>query len=265
MSVHVYRTGSAKNIRAKAARGFFGGGVRAASYVAAAMAFACAPTYAQTSSATCEIGPNGQCILPLISVTGTLTETYIPNGGPLTGVTAMTIFYPQKPPAQDNSGSRDADSSCNGRTPATSPRTGRPVVIATGEKQIEESDFRHASLNPLSLDRYYSSKPLNPAYDEDTFGWGANWRGGLFFPKLEYSSGCRDVPGWSWAGCVPDYIILTMPSGARYSFGIYNMPMYFPSGSNGSGGWGTLARADANTWRFVIDGATYDFSPATKK
>lgn len=79
-----------------------------------------------------------------------------------------------QPPSNKNSPTDD----CN-----SSPKSGKPVIVATGEKVLEQTDFVDASRSGLSLTRIYRSG--TPSL-ENMFG--VNWRAGWQYPKLVYGA-----------------------------------------------------------------------------
>ncbi|MBB5205576.1 YD repeat-containing protein, partial [Inhella inkyongensis] len=75
-----------------------------------------------------------------------------------------------QPPSKGNAPADDCESS---------PKSGKPVILATGEKVLEETDFVDASLAGLSLTRIYrSATPSTQAL------FGAHWRMASHYPKL---------------------------------------------------------------------------------
>jgi RHS repeat-associated protein len=111
----------------------------------------------------------------------------------------------------------------------------KPVMIATGEKLLTESDFAAAGLYGISHSRYYRSR--SPAGSV----LGANWNSSLNHPRMEFSgcyveapppcppSGCpipeRGTPKNKLTGkssnsgaCIPTTVTITTPSGERDTY-----------------------------------------------
>lgn len=88
--------------------------------------------------------------------------------------------------------------------------TDNPVVIATGEKLKDETDFTSSGLYGMSLVRTYRSAQSGGNL------FGRNWRSSLDFPALLFS-GClidRELPGCQG----PTAITFTDSDGARYIY-----------------------------------------------
>jgi Domain of unknown function (DUF6531) len=149
--------------------------------------------------------------------------------------------------APDSDKNPPPDNPCPNST--SSPASGNPVILATGEKYLEERDFVDASRAGLSLQRLYRA---NTPSAEAMFG--PNWRTGWLYPKLVASSQCAgplrtplsqqlterakqsaqplaalaainpalvapaEDRSAASSTCYPIHITLTLPNGANYRF-----------------------------------------------
>jgi RHS repeat-associated protein len=167
---------------------------------------------------------------------------------------------------------------------AASPQTRHPVILATGEKILVQSDFLDLSQADLSLTRVYrSATPSNGMF-------GANWHNSWSYPRLSLGA-CMAGSTLEWGRkpgasspvrqrtrpaealarvspalaalnmppaqitpkaaivCYPQTIGLTLPDGARYTYLNSGGAMYKPTG---------LGR-DSKLGSFFIEGFTaYD-------
>lgn len=116
--------------------------------------------------------------------------------------------------------------------PNTNPATGKPVVIATGEKFKLERDFVAGRTSALSMERTYRSKPRGGRL------FGSNWVAGIEYPDLMVGT---------------DSVTVTDQTGAQYvMYKLAPPPGGFPPGVMPySGPYGTL------TW-YADQGGYYD-------
>jgi YD repeat-containing protein len=152
-----------------------------------------------------------------VVVTGARLREYtaqIGMGGGAGPIIGESRFFAQSPPKTSNS-----SLSCN----KDNPSTAQPVVLATGEKHFTETDFTDLRENSLGLTRTYRSKSTTGRL------FGAQWQSSLDFPKLEYG-GCRLGGQYGYySGCYPEWVKVTIPGGATYTFAIYGAsPIFFP-------------------------------------
>jgi YD repeat-containing protein len=115
-------------------------------------------------------------------------------------------------PAQSNQAdaASDQNTSVKNECPSSSPSTGQPVVIATGEKHKTEVDIVAAGLHALPLDRTYRS--IDPGW----VSFGSNWRSQYDWNPL-HKTGCynhADYPGV----CMPTAVTMTLPDGGKYIY-----------------------------------------------
>ncbi|NHZ38098.1 RHS repeat-associated core domain-containing protein [Massilia rubra] len=104
------------------------------------------------------------------------------------------------PPSKDNS-NKESEESCKS--------TDNPVVIATGEKHKDESDFESQGLYGLSLTRTYRSRHAEGRL------FGKHWLSSLDPPKLVRATCFIPSPGWQ---CVPQSITHVDENGSSYVY-----------------------------------------------
>jgi len=81
-----------------------------------------------------------------------------------------TTPEPDKPPAEGDS---EVEPACGEGGPSTTPTSSNPVIIATGEKILPETDAGSAGLYGMSLDRAYRS------INTTGYLFGLNWASSL--------------------------------------------------------------------------------------
>jgi len=77
----------------------------------------------------------------------------------------------------------------------TTPVSGHPVVLATGEKLLHETDFISPKLNGLSLRRTYRSRGASGIF-------GSNWTSNYDYSPISWS-GCGKNPDYPENACLP--------------------------------------------------------------
>jgi RHS repeat-associated protein len=157
----------------------------------------------------------------------------------------------QAPTSKNNSNTDDK---------RTSPVTCNPVVLATGEKVVEHSDFAHDAVLALSLSRTYRSNSVpNSSYGSL---FGVRWMSSLSYPRLFYSSVRRQWPGYEYLGTVPDYVEVTMPKGETFFYGVSSqLPYWRPTGaSSGNSLAGELVRFGCCAWELRIGTKIYRYN-----
>jgi YD repeat-containing protein len=107
----------------------------------------------------------------------------------------------QAPVSQDNSAPAE-----------NNPSTCNPVVAATGEKLLAETDLVGHGLYGLTLNRTYRSVHA-PDFFVRAPMFGPNWTSSLDFPNLVYS--CVDLPGQP---CVPGEVRFRLPDGSSWRY-----------------------------------------------
>ena len=159
-------------------------------------------------------------------------------------------------PASDGNTQQDDKKkpACRGSSD-DNPSTNHPVIIATGEKILPQTDFLAGSTYSIGLTRTYRSKASTSTL------FGPNWASSLDFPVLA-QSGCV-VGGTRFdPECIgPTTFVLTFPGGARYVYLRYGSTWTYRA--NGSTAMGTL------TWDpnlggvvLVMDKMKYTFTNA---
>jgi YD repeat-containing protein len=151
------------------------------------------------------------------------------------------------PPPTDNSKPDDCATSA-----ASNPTTKNPVIIATGEKIKEETDFLSFGQYGLSHSRMYRRNYPGSAM------FGAYWWSSLSYPKL-VTSGCFSSPDY---GCEPTTVQMWKLDGSRDVYqhiaGTDGPALYSAAGS-ASGG--TFTYYPNLRWVLTRDRMTYTYSP----
>lgn len=133
-----------------------------------------------------------------------------------------------------------------------SPKTTHPVILATGEKTLFESDFEDLSAAGLSLSRTYRSTGASHMF-------GPGWISSFAYTRAETSPQCAPMIGYSWAGCLPNWIRVTSPDGQELTFyRDYSIPMYWLNGQPNSGM--RISAFTAGQWTVYAREKTYTFN-----
>jgi RHS repeat-associated protein len=148
----------------------------------------------------------------------------------------------QEPKAQEE---KD-NGSCEG------PKTGHPVIVATGQKYLAQADFAASGLQDLSLTRVYRSDVTgNPAF-------GARWLNSLQYPQLAFHG-----PVFAWRSqSIPQGVVFKTPDGTPYRFdvasasGEASVALYGSPASSFSG----LLRRTTTAWSLTRQGLVYTFT-----
>ncbi|MFO1219353.1 MAG: RHS repeat-associated core domain-containing protein [Burkholderiaceae bacterium] len=144
----------------------------------------------------------------------------------------------KKPKEQD----KPKPGKCSGD--ASNPTTSNPVIIATGEKYLQQFDFGANSEYGIGLSRTYRSKSTTSTF------FGANWASSVDFPSATMS-GCVPVgPKGSQECGGPTSIAVTFPGGSRYVYRrVGNTWTYSVAGSKAMG---TVLYQDNATTTFKL-------------
>ncbi|MEH6437361.1 RHS repeat-associated core domain-containing protein [Massilia sp. DD77] len=158
-----------------------------------------------------------------------------------------------RPPGLTNSPSDDKESSPTGCL---------PVIYGTGEKIIEESDFTDASQSAFNQIRSYRSSPS----ERPANMFGQRWYSSWDFPLMQFSSTCSTRSGYSFMGCMPDYINIEIPGGSTYQYVYATYPMYFPVGFYGGNSLaGYVQTQGTGNYSMIVGSRAYNYSPQTKR
>jgi YD repeat-containing protein len=145
-----------------------------------------------------------------------------------------------------------------------SPSTGHPVIIATGEKYLEQRDFATNSIQRLSLDRTYR------AFQTSGVLFGAHWKSPFDFPTMNYNlANCSVLYNNT---CYPSSVTVRLPDGTTQEYDWYTSggsgtssqqyypaAYYFPAGTtNGAGSLG-YARGTPAGFSLIFEGREYAF------
>jgi YD repeat-containing protein len=136
----------------------------------------------------------------------------------------------------------------------SNPASGRPVILATGEKVKSELDFMSAGMDSISHERTYRSN------DGSSFAFGNRWQSSLLFPKLLFS-GCFVTPDY---GCVPNSVTYTDVDGSRFVYYRYTTGADGPIlySVNGAAATGKFRYVPGVNWTLVIGTSSYLYSAA---
>ncbi len=199
-----------------------------------------APNQPPPSQSICTHGEtDGSCVQP-VEKTGHMESSpggaaFLPSVGP------ASPDDKQRPPSKDNT----KPDPCHGGNLTS----GYPVILATGEKIKDQTDFVGAGLYPLSLSRTYRGFGA-----QNALMFGKNWTSS--FDYHLYTSGCRkfaDYPG----ACIPSTVELDMPDG-KYVYTSGGNPLTFQVA--GSDAMGTIYYdGPGNPLSIKLDGYSYVF------
>ena len=164
------------------------------------------------------------------NVADPIARSHEPGGpvGPGVGTDAT------KPPSQNNS-SKDCSST-------------KPVLLATGEKWKDETDFTSLGFYGLSQVRTYRSKNAVGRM------FGPNWGSSFDYPMLFTAGGCYQDP--DSGRCYPREAYITMPDGAKFKYELGDFLTYTVYGAAKTG----VMTYTPTAWRLRMDGFTYTYS-----
>lgn len=113
---------------------------------------------------------------------------------------------------QGGGNGRQAPSTCaTENAGGANPQTSNPVVLATGRKTLEQTDFLHQSLVPLQSTRRYQS-------DRAAIGmFGPGWQSGYEISVAGYWS-CGN------GSCTASYLNIELPDGSTYNLSYATPP-----------------------------------------
>jgi RHS repeat-associated protein len=143
-----------------------------------------------------------------------------------------------------------------------SPVTPHPVIIATGEKYLEEQDFSDSSIVNLSLGRTYRSAPSTRV----AHYFGPRWYSTFDYPNLEPSTQTVYDSRYASLGNQPSYFNLTLPDGKTYQYAYSGYPYYYPlpGGGASSAGYLKMNNTTGSYITVVIGSRTYNYDPVGK-
>lgn len=149
------------------------------------------------------------------------------------------------------------------QTPATSDNSGtgvatcHPVLVMSGEKYKEETDFLSQGMGALSLTRVYRSGKASGKL------FGPHWMSSLDFPLVQGSERFTTPSG----ATLYKSVVFTLPDGTSYT---YTIADHDATGGkwanytvNGAKATGTL-RLDSSGWTLVVGKTSYIYSLAGK-
>ncbi len=133
----------------------------------------------------------------------------------------------------------------------SNPSTCTGVIVATGEKLLDQTDSASDGLYGMTLERRYRSVGASGKY------FGPNWTSNLDPYRVTKSTfPCVNTD----IGCIPRDATVTFPGGAQYKYTIVSVdPGAYQA--NGSDALGTLQYdIGSATWLLEIDKKTYFFN-----
>ena len=150
------------------------------------------------------------------------------------------------PPAQSDSAINRCEATVN------------PVIIATGEKFLDQSDASSGGLYGMSVDRTYRSVNATGVL------FGPNWTSSLDPMRVTPSTPCVN----NGQGCYPLTATLTLPSGAKYKYTWKSPYTRYPGEyqSRGSAAMGTLSTGGPGTgWQLEMNDRVYYFDTSGRE
>lgn len=142
-----------------------------------------------------------------------------------------------------------------------SPATSHPVIIATGEKYLEEQDFNDHSIVNLSMARTYRAFPTS----RQAFLFGARWFSSFDYPYLEPSNQTIYDARFPSLGNQPAYFNVSLPDGRTYQYNYRGYPNYYALDGGAASSAGYLKMNIGGGYISVFIGSrTYNYDPATK-
>ncbi|MYM21098.1 DUF4329 domain-containing protein [Duganella sp. FT135W] len=188
------------------------------------------------------------------------------NGGPVITKSDPNVVMPRvvmtatrKKTKGNSKNTAIPDPNCTG-IPSVNPGTTRPVVLATGEKYLEQVDFQSFGDYGLGLTRTYRSYAMDRQPAQGSFLFGDNWYSSLALPALSYTTqGCIRVSG---NYCTPSTVAVTDNDGTQIVYGYYGEPgdgtLIYKSGDYASTGR-LIYKRDGSGWQLYRDNVTYRY------
>ena len=156
-------------------------------------------------------------------------------------------------PSQLAKAASENNSSTNCSDDPSSPKSGNPVILATGEKFKVEQDFLTANQFGLSLSRTYRSFNAAPSGM-----FGPKWLSAFAYEPLNWS-GCYNSPD-NPGVCVPVDVVFKEPDGATYTYSHGRADGDGNYSVRGSAAMGRLTYVGPGLgWKLYKDRKTYTF------
>jgi RHS repeat-associated protein len=134
-----------------------------------------------------------------------------------------------------------SETDCNGTT-------GKPVIIATGEKVGTESDFAVQGNHGFALERTYRSQ------NRTGRAFGSAWPSTLDGTSISFTTaGCRRID----VVCYPLQAVVKEPNGAQHTYRLFGATESY--NADGASSAGTLYYY-GNSWELIKGGVTYNFN-----
>lgn len=166
------------------------------------------------------------------------------------GVTTRGFVLFSKPTGETNTPGTDC---------RVSPKSARPVILATGEKTLNESDFEDLSAAGLSLNRTYRSTGQSSLF-------GPGWSSSFAYTSATVSPQCSGIFGYSWAGCLPYWIQVKTEDGIELTFYRQSsVPLYFLNGQSNNSAYGHINAFSTGVWTWSFRDRTYTYQSTTRK
>lgn len=139
----------------------------------------------------------------------------------------------------------------------TCPATQNPVVVTTGEKIKDETDFVSIGEYGLNLTRFYRSKQSSGKM------FGPNWLSNLDAAKISASGSCSVITEEGL--CVNQYATLTQPNGVKFTYRFkFDMGGSYSFTSKDSAQAGELQYVAGGGWMLTKGSVTSWFDDAGK-
>jgi RHS repeat-associated protein len=167
----------------------------------------------------------------------------------------------------DTASSQADNNSSKNKCDVAEPTTGKPVIISTGEKYLDQLDFTHASSIPMTLLRTYRANDSSSG----SRLFGKNWLSSLDYPDLKFSAACKKFADgeMDFGGCVPNEVQVTMPDGAAFTYArplAGSSPVYRIKGNlNSDFSMRGYAEIDSSLFSVKIGSVVYEYDSYTRK
>src|SRR5207248_2676543 len=146
---------------------------------------------------------------------------------------------------------------CAGATDSggnSNPISGHPVIIATGEKVKDETDFQGAGLYPVGLVRHYHGFSTRTGSM-----FGSKWASSYDYHLTPIGSDCMSPPPLEGPACYPHSFQLDTPDGSFSYTKTASKAIRGPFRVSGSDKLGALYVDDTGLYTVTLGSTTFDF------